>query len=139
MEQFFKKVRVGRREEGSGTERWWLEEEVAEVSMQRHGQAKQLVVFFGAASIGTRGGWGADAVLRACCKWPHASPPRPHAAARQPHRQQPQSQGPALPCQPSAARLSQRQLSPTRPRARLLKPSQHHSQAGGWTGTATQR
>ncbi|KAJ9531966.1 hypothetical protein QJQ45_003671 [Haematococcus lacustris] len=52
MEQFFKK----------------LEEEVAEVSMQRHGRAKQLVVFFGAASIGTRGGWGADAVLRACCK-----------------------------------------------------------------------
>ncbi|KAJ9517151.1 hypothetical protein QJQ45_009094 [Haematococcus lacustris] len=36
--------------------------------MQRHGHAKQLVVFFGAAGIGTRGGWGADAVLRACCK-----------------------------------------------------------------------
>ncbi|KAJ9507462.1 hypothetical protein QJQ45_006461 [Haematococcus lacustris] len=30
--------------------------------------AKQLVVFFGAATNGTRGGWGADAVLRACCK-----------------------------------------------------------------------
>ncbi|KAJ9531948.1 hypothetical protein QJQ45_003658 [Haematococcus lacustris] len=41
---------------------------MAEVSMQRHGQAKQLVIFFGAASIGTRGGWGADAVLRACRK-----------------------------------------------------------------------
>ncbi|KAJ9507764.1 hypothetical protein QJQ45_019319 [Haematococcus lacustris] len=27
----------------------------------------------------------------------------PHAAARKPHSQQPQSQGPALPCQPSAA------------------------------------
>ncbi|KAJ9531141.1 hypothetical protein QJQ45_000860 [Haematococcus lacustris] len=52
LEQFFKK----------------LEEEMAEVSMERHGRAKQLVVFFGAASIGTRGGWGADAVLRACCK-----------------------------------------------------------------------
>ncbi|KAJ9507295.1 hypothetical protein QJQ45_006235 [Haematococcus lacustris] len=52
LEQFFKK----------------LEENMAEVSMQRHGRAKQLVVFFGAASIGTRGGWGADAVLRACCK-----------------------------------------------------------------------
>ncbi|KAJ9513551.1 hypothetical protein QJQ45_006136 [Haematococcus lacustris] len=36
--------------------------------MKRHGHAKQLVVFFGAASIGTRGGWGADAVLRACRK-----------------------------------------------------------------------
>ncbi|GFH07365.1 hypothetical protein HaLaN_02153 [Haematococcus lacustris] len=52
LEQFFKK----------------LEEEVAEVSMERHGHAKQLVVFFGAATIGTAGGWGADAVLRACCK-----------------------------------------------------------------------
>ncbi|KAJ9512006.1 hypothetical protein QJQ45_004412 [Haematococcus lacustris] len=52
LEQFFKK----------------LEEDMAEVSMERHGRAKQLVVFFGAAGIGTRGGWGADAVLRACCK-----------------------------------------------------------------------
>ncbi|GFH12535.1 uncharacterized protein HaLaN_08244 [Haematococcus lacustris] len=52
LEQFFKK----------------LEEDMAKVSMERHGHAKQLVVFFGAASIGTRGGWGADAVLRACRK-----------------------------------------------------------------------
>ncbi|KAJ9505061.1 hypothetical protein QJQ45_021297 [Haematococcus lacustris] len=52
LEQFFKK----------------LEEDMVEVSMERHGRAKQLVVFFGAASIGTGGGWGADAVLRACCK-----------------------------------------------------------------------
>ncbi|KAJ9532633.1 hypothetical protein QJQ45_010738 [Haematococcus lacustris] len=52
LEQFFKK----------------LEEDMAEVSMERHGHAKQLVVFFGAAGIGTRGGWGADAVLRACRK-----------------------------------------------------------------------
>ncbi|KAJ9509093.1 hypothetical protein QJQ45_001586 [Haematococcus lacustris] len=52
LEQFFKK----------------LEEDMAEVSIERHGRAKQLVVFFGAASIGTGGGWGADAVLRACCK-----------------------------------------------------------------------
>ncbi|KAJ9511042.1 hypothetical protein QJQ45_002867 [Haematococcus lacustris] len=52
LEQFFKK----------------LEEDPAEVSMERHGHAKQLVVFFGAANIGTGGGWGADAVLRACCK-----------------------------------------------------------------------
>ncbi|KAJ9515449.1 hypothetical protein QJQ45_016502 [Haematococcus lacustris] len=44
-----------------------LEEDMAEVSMERHGHAKQPVVLFGAASIGTRGGWGADAVLRACC------------------------------------------------------------------------
>ncbi|GFH06438.1 uncharacterized protein HaLaN_01069, partial [Haematococcus lacustris] len=52
LEQFFKQ----------------LEEDMAKVSMKRHGHAKQLVVFFGATSIGTRGGWGADAVLRACCK-----------------------------------------------------------------------
>ncbi|KAJ9506623.1 hypothetical protein QJQ45_003860 [Haematococcus lacustris] len=52
LEQFFKK----------------LEEGMAEVSIERHGHAKQLVVFFGAAGIGTRGGWGADAVLRACRK-----------------------------------------------------------------------
>ncbi|GFH11844.1 hypothetical protein HaLaN_07414, partial [Haematococcus lacustris] len=184
LEQFFKK----------------LEEDMAKVSMERHGHAKQLVVFLGAVSIGTGGGWGADAVLRACCKvvcrprgseqlrgrvvlvdehrttrvssavygkqpceeelghkqptrpagwkppagqveWPHASPHRSHAAARRPRSQQPQSQGPALPRQPSAAsapRLS-RQLSPpsaprAKARARLPKLSQHHSLAGGWTG-----
>ncbi|KAJ9511898.1 hypothetical protein QJQ45_004510 [Haematococcus lacustris] len=45
-----------------------LEEDMAELSMKRHKRAKQLVVFFRAASIGTAGGWGADAVLRACRK-----------------------------------------------------------------------
>ncbi|KAJ9533996.1 hypothetical protein QJQ45_027102 [Haematococcus lacustris] len=45
-----------------------LEEEMAELSLKRHDHAKQLVVFFGAATIGTGGGWGADAVLRACRK-----------------------------------------------------------------------
>ncbi|KAJ9509908.1 hypothetical protein QJQ45_011490 [Haematococcus lacustris] len=45
-----------------------LEKEMAELSMKRHNRAKQLVVFFRAASIGIGGGWGADAVLRACCK-----------------------------------------------------------------------
>ncbi|KAJ9526418.1 hypothetical protein QJQ45_009885 [Haematococcus lacustris] len=39
-----------------------------QLSMKRHGCAKQLVVFFGAATIDTGGGWGADAVLRACRK-----------------------------------------------------------------------
>ncbi|GFH31470.1 hypothetical protein HaLaN_30527, partial [Haematococcus lacustris] len=38
---------------------------------ERHGRAKQLMVFFGAAGIGTGGGWGADAVLRACCNVLH--------------------------------------------------------------------
>ncbi|KAJ9524938.1 hypothetical protein QJQ45_005831 [Haematococcus lacustris] len=53
---------------GEGESLGQLEEDMAAVSMERHGRAKQLVVFFGAASIGTRGGWGADAVLRACRK-----------------------------------------------------------------------
>ncbi|KAJ9509591.1 hypothetical protein QJQ45_011210 [Haematococcus lacustris] len=35
-----------------------LEEDMAEVAIKRHGHAKQLVVFFGAASIGTRGRLG---------------------------------------------------------------------------------
>ncbi|GFH12101.1 uncharacterized protein HaLaN_07729 [Haematococcus lacustris] len=51
LEQFFKKL-----------------EDMAAVSMKRHGRAKQLVVFFGAAGIGSKGGWGVNAVLRACCK-----------------------------------------------------------------------
>ncbi|KAJ9517178.1 hypothetical protein QJQ45_009050 [Haematococcus lacustris] len=118
-----------------------LQKDMEEVSMERHGSAKQLVVFFGAASICTRGGWGADAVLRACCKvvcrprgsdqlrgrvvlvdeyrttrWPPASPHRPHAAARKPHRQQPQSQGPALPLQQKSKRTEAEQAAePTQP------------------------
>ncbi|KAJ9528522.1 hypothetical protein QJQ45_020508 [Haematococcus lacustris] len=52
LEQFFNKLEKG----------------MAELSMKRHNRAKQLVVFFGAATIGTAGGWGADAVLRACRK-----------------------------------------------------------------------
>ncbi|KAJ9509888.1 hypothetical protein QJQ45_011504 [Haematococcus lacustris] len=51
LEQFFKK----------------LEKDMAELSMERHNHAKQLVVFFGGAGIGTGGGWGADAMLRAYC------------------------------------------------------------------------
>ncbi|KAJ9521723.1 hypothetical protein QJQ45_015347 [Haematococcus lacustris] len=43
-----------------------LEEEAASVSQQQWGTRKQLVVFFGNAGIGTRGGWGAEAVLQAC-------------------------------------------------------------------------
>ncbi|KAJ9531281.1 hypothetical protein QJQ45_006726 [Haematococcus lacustris] len=45
-----------------------LEEEAAMVSQQRWGTRKQLVVFSGNAGIGTRGGWGAKAVLQACRK-----------------------------------------------------------------------
>ncbi|GFH28540.1 hypothetical protein HaLaN_27049 [Haematococcus lacustris] len=52
MERYFKK----------------LEEEAASVSQPEWGTPKQLVVFFGNAGIGTRGGWGAKAVLQACRK-----------------------------------------------------------------------
>ncbi|KAJ9523492.1 hypothetical protein QJQ45_007236 [Haematococcus lacustris] len=45
-----------------------LEEEAAMMSQQEWGTRKQLVVFFGNAGIGTRGGWGAKAVLQACRK-----------------------------------------------------------------------
>ncbi|GFH17208.1 hypothetical protein HaLaN_13788 [Haematococcus lacustris] len=45
-----------------------LEKDMAKLSLKRHNRAKQLVVLFGAAGIGTGGGEGADAVLRACCK-----------------------------------------------------------------------
>ncbi|GFH16573.1 hypothetical protein HaLaN_13016 [Haematococcus lacustris] len=45
-----------------------LEKEAAVESQKRWGTRKQLVVFFGNARIGTRGGWGAKAVLQACRK-----------------------------------------------------------------------
>ncbi|KAJ9527900.1 hypothetical protein QJQ45_005632 [Haematococcus lacustris] len=45
-----------------------LEKETAIESQKRWGTRKQLVVFFGNAGIGTRGGWGAKAVLQACRK-----------------------------------------------------------------------
>ncbi|KAJ9510778.1 hypothetical protein QJQ45_027591 [Haematococcus lacustris] len=43
-----------------------LEEEMAELSMKRHGRAKQLVVFFGAAGFGTGGGREAGVLMRCC-------------------------------------------------------------------------
>ncbi|GFH17406.1 hypothetical protein HaLaN_14037 [Haematococcus lacustris] len=67
-------------------------------------------------------------------KWPPASPHRPHAAARQPHSQQPQSQGPAFPSQPSAA---SRQLSPpSSKRTKVGRPglqcsAEHATHRGG--------
>ncbi|KAJ9519521.1 hypothetical protein QJQ45_000606 [Haematococcus lacustris] len=57
LERYFKKGGVPR-----------LEEEAASVSQQQWGARKQLVVFFGNAGIGARGGWGAKAVLQVCRK-----------------------------------------------------------------------
>ncbi|KAJ9530771.1 hypothetical protein QJQ45_014919 [Haematococcus lacustris] len=45
-----------------------LEAAAASMSQQQWGTCKQLVVFFGNAGIGTRGGWGAKAVQQACRK-----------------------------------------------------------------------
>ncbi|GFH18602.1 hypothetical protein HaLaN_15434, partial [Haematococcus lacustris] len=45
-----------------------LEEVAAIESQKRWGTRKQLVLFFGNAGIGTRGGWEAKAVLQACRK-----------------------------------------------------------------------
>ncbi|KAJ9511295.1 hypothetical protein QJQ45_017104 [Haematococcus lacustris] len=193
-----------------------LEKDMAKVSMERHGRAKQLVVFFGAASIGTGGGWGADAVLRACCmvvcrprgrvvlveehrttrvssavngqqsceeqptrragwkppKWqvdlrllrpawsqqrdqpvrglmwcPVVAPRKPPQApcssqeATQPAASEP---GPSTP--PPAKRSKRTEAEPPaeptkgtgKAKGKAAKPNQHHSQAGGWTGTAMQ-
>ncbi|KAJ9531719.1 hypothetical protein QJQ45_021866 [Haematococcus lacustris] len=53
-----------------------LDAEAADVSQRRWGTCKQLVVFCGKAGIGTWGGWGANAVLRACRKvGPNSSKP----------------------------------------------------------------
>ncbi|GFH17683.1 uncharacterized protein HaLaN_14367, partial [Haematococcus lacustris] len=49
-------------------ERFFKKEEAANVSQRQWGTRKQLVVFFGNACSGTRGGWGAKAVLQACRK-----------------------------------------------------------------------
>ncbi|KAJ9505875.1 hypothetical protein QJQ45_010053 [Haematococcus lacustris] len=57
LERYFKKVGV-----------LMLEEEAIIESQKRWGTRKQLVVFFGNAGIGTRGGWGAKAMLQACRK-----------------------------------------------------------------------
>ncbi|GFH27619.1 hypothetical protein HaLaN_25975, partial [Haematococcus lacustris] len=56
--------------QGKVLERYFkkLEEEAAVEFQKRWGTRKQLVVFFGYADIGTRGGWGAKAVLQACRK-----------------------------------------------------------------------
>ncbi|GFH18248.1 hypothetical protein HaLaN_15018, partial [Haematococcus lacustris] len=42
-----------------------VEKEMTKLSMKCHQRPKHPKVFFGAAGIGTGGGWGDDAVLRA--------------------------------------------------------------------------
>ncbi|KAJ9526460.1 hypothetical protein QJQ45_009934 [Haematococcus lacustris] len=94
LEKFFKK----------------LEEDMAAVSMKRHGRAKQLVVFFGAAGIGTGGAWGADAVLRACWKVPSCS----SQEASQPAASEPGPSTP-LPAKRSKRTEAEQAIEPTQP------------------------
>ncbi|KAJ9527760.1 hypothetical protein QJQ45_000320 [Haematococcus lacustris] len=82
---------------------------MAEVSMERHGRAKQLVVFFGAAGIGTKGGWGAGAVLRACCKVPGNSQAAARPAASEPGPSSP------LPAKRSKRTKVEQPAEPTQP------------------------
>ncbi|KAJ9510482.1 hypothetical protein QJQ45_015951 [Haematococcus lacustris] len=46
----------------------FFKKEAEALSMERYHCAKQLVIFFGNAGVGTWGGWGAKAVLQACRK-----------------------------------------------------------------------
>ncbi|KAJ9517606.1 hypothetical protein QJQ45_025078 [Haematococcus lacustris] len=73
LQQFYKMMR--------------LERDMAEVSMERHGRAKQLVVFFVAAGIGTKGVWGADA----------AGPPQAPTSPMQPGSHTASEPGPSSP------------------------------------------
>ncbi|KAJ9534066.1 hypothetical protein QJQ45_002064 [Haematococcus lacustris] len=93
-----------------------LEEDMVEVSMERHGRAKQLVVFFGAAGIGTGGGGPTQA-------------PRSSQAAAQPAASKP---GPSTP--PPAKRSkrtkAEQAAEPTQPtKAAKAKPA---PQPGRW-------
>ncbi|KAJ9507461.1 hypothetical protein QJQ45_006462 [Haematococcus lacustris] len=116
LEQYFKKL-----------------EDMAEVAMERHGRAKQLYVFFGAAGIGTGGGWGADAVLRACCK----VAPCTSQAATQPAVSEPGPSSP-LPAKHSNRTEAEQAAAPTQPtkgkgkahgKAAIAKPA---PQPGRW-------
>ncbi|GFH15660.1 hypothetical protein HaLaN_11928 [Haematococcus lacustris] len=103
-----------------------LEEDMAEVSMERHGRAKQLVVFFGAAGIGSKGGWGADAVLRACCK-----APRSNQEATQPAASEPGSSTP-LPAKRSKRTKAETAAEPTKGKGKAAKakPAPQPGRAG---------
>ncbi|KAJ9533420.1 hypothetical protein QJQ45_026492 [Haematococcus lacustris] len=142
LEQFFKK----------------LEDDMAEVSMERHGRAKQLVVFFSAAGIGTRGGWGADAVLRACCKvvcrprgtdqqrgrvvlviehrtsqWPPTQPPQPPRSSQEATQAAASEPGPStpLPAKRSKRTKAEQAAEPNKGKGKAAKAKQA-PQPGRW-------
>ncbi|KAJ9534499.1 hypothetical protein QJQ45_022150 [Haematococcus lacustris] len=84
-----------------------LKEEMA--ALKRYDCVNQLVVSFSTAIMGTGGGWGADAVLRACCKVVC----RPRGTdQRQAGRVSSAGTG-QLPCEVKRKRLSRRRV--TRP------------------------
>ncbi|KAJ9523583.1 hypothetical protein QJQ45_007277 [Haematococcus lacustris] len=96
---------------------------MAEVSMEHHKHVKQLVVFFGAAGINTRGGWGADAVLRACCKVPTAWEPGLSSPPPVKRRKRTKADQAAEPPQPTKG------IGKTKGKAADAKPA---SQPGRW-------
>ncbi|KAJ9506922.1 hypothetical protein QJQ45_002501 [Haematococcus lacustris] len=111
-----------------------MEEDMEEVSMQRHGHAKQLVVFFGAAGIGTRGGWGADAVLRACCKvWPPRKPPEAPRSSQAATPAAASEPGPStpLPAKRSKRTKAEPAAEPTKGKGKAVK-AKPAPQPGRW-------
>ncbi|KAJ9517735.1 hypothetical protein QJQ45_004039 [Haematococcus lacustris] len=96
-----------------------LEKDMAEVSMKRHGRAKQLVVFFGAASIGTQGG-------------PRKPPqsPRSSQEATQPAASEPGLSTP-LPAKRSKRTKAEQAAEPTKDKGKAAK-AKPAPQPGRW-------
>ncbi|KAJ9513826.1 hypothetical protein QJQ45_020902 [Haematococcus lacustris] len=105
-----------------------LKEDISEVSMERHARAKQLVIFFGAAGIGTGGAWSqqrdqAVQGLMWCLAMDPHQPPQPQRSSQE--ATQPAASEPG-PNTPSPAKRSKRTKAeqaaePTQPTKRTGK------------------
>ncbi|KAJ9530962.1 hypothetical protein QJQ45_028753 [Haematococcus lacustris] len=93
-------------------------------SQQQWGTRKQLVVFTGNAGIGTRGGWGAKAVLQACRNVPPRSAPPP--AKRSEHTKAEQDAKPTKPAEGKAVIDSVKSVIDT------VKPTPSAPDSGNW-------
>ncbi|KAJ9517786.1 hypothetical protein QJQ45_004095 [Haematococcus lacustris] len=107
---------------------------MAEVSMQRHGHAKQLVVFFGAASIGTRGAWSQqrDQPVRGMMWCPVVAPRKPPQAPRSSQPATPAAASEPGPNTPSPAKRSKR----TKAEPEAAEPTQPTKGKGKGKGKA---
>ncbi|KAJ9520460.1 hypothetical protein QJQ45_000200 [Haematococcus lacustris] len=121
LEQFFKK-------------------DMAEVSMKRHGRAKQLVVFFGVASIGTGGRWAwsqqRDQPVRGMMWCPVLAPRKPPQAPRSSQGATPAAASEPGPSTPPPAKRSKRTKAeqvaePTKGKGRAAK-AKPAPQPGRW-------